>query len=65
MTLCLNCLEPHSERPTPVGTERGSQRDPVRTELSLCSTCRDALVGGDLETFAMRFAEERTIERPS
>lgn len=62
MTLCLNCLEPTTSRPTPVGYSVG-QRDPVQPTLVLCDSCKTALVEGDLKTFAARYQVSRDIQR--
>lgn len=54
ITLCLNCHERADVVDVEVGPEKGSQRDPYRTKLSLCPTCAEMLVTGNLEGLAMR-----------
>jgi hypothetical protein len=63
MTLCLNCLETHAERPTPVGHGQGDQRDTWRPQISLCAPCREALVEGDLATIHDRYRPTRQVTR--
>lgn len=62
LDLCLNCLEPGAQ-PIPIGHDKGSQRDPYRETLPLCSACEGALLEGRMETFHSRFAISRTVVR--
>lgn len=63
MTLCLNCLEETTQRPTPVGHDIGSQRDPNYRTVQLCEVCSDALVDGHFDVLHERYNQERTIRR--
>jgi hypothetical protein len=62
LNLCLNCLELGGAA-VEVGPEIGTQRDSWRRSLSLCEACRDALLAGNLTTFAARHVAKRTISR--
>lgn len=65
MVLCENCLETVETpvRKFPIGHDFGSQRDPERHELTLCTTCAEALTTHNLGLFAERYSSERRIDR--
>lgn len=63
MNICIWCLEDTSAKPTPIGFERGSQRDPYRETLLLCNSCSTALLAGDVKTFHSRYQGEKLITR--
>lgn len=60
--LCLNCLE-RGGGDVEVGPEIGPQRDPERCSVSLCRTCRDALLTGAFDVLHKRFQADTTIGR--
>lgn len=62
LILCDNCLMPNAGK-VEVGPDIGTQRDPSRKTLTLCTVCREALLSGGLAEFGRRYVSERTIGR--
>lgn len=63
MTLCMNCLRSTALPPTPVGRERGHQRDPIQPTVQLCHDCSLALVAGEFGLLHERYESSRVIDR--
>lgn len=60
--VCHNCLAVGA-RPIDVGPDKGTQRDPFRASVPLCSTCEAALLDGNFMALHERYVEERVLLR--
>ena len=62
VTLCDNCMD-RDARPVEVGPERGTQREPYRNTVTLCSICSAALQRGEFVTLHRRYADETLVRQ--
>lgn len=58
--LCMNCLEPGAMA-YPIGHDQGTQRDPYRTQVDLCTACRAMLEAGHFHLLGKRCVVSRVV----
>lgn len=59
--LCVNCLSLGAIA-YPIGFDRGSQQDPYRLSIELCTICIGCLEDGDLVAFRKCSRDERVVK---